>query len=127
MNQPHNHLELRNDLCKGSIFLLENVSLKCHYLQVDCTSLAEITSVGKLIFLRCQRNRIQTCWCFNHRWLCSVRSSTAHIKRGRARCCGGRGTFEKHGWKRGQWSNHVIPRLHRSTSAALVMTNLCTQ
>lgn len=51
MNQPHNDMELRNDLGKGSVFLLENVSLKRYYLQVDCTSISEITAVGELILL----------------------------------------------------------------------------
>lgn len=51
MNQPHNDLQLRNDLRNGSVFLLENVSLKCYYLHVDCTSISEMTSVGELMLL----------------------------------------------------------------------------
>lgn len=42
-------LELRNDLRKGSIFLFENVSLKCYYLRADCTSISKITPACKLV------------------------------------------------------------------------------
>lgn len=98
MNQPHNDLELRNDLRKRIHLLLENVSFKCYCLQADCTSISEIVSVGKLILLCCWRSCIQICWCFNHHWLCLLRSSAAHINRSRTCCCGGRGTFEQRGF-----------------------------
>lgn len=43
MNQPHNDLDLRNDLHKGSGFLYENVSLKRNYLPADDTSVSELS------------------------------------------------------------------------------------
>lgn len=104
---------------KGSVFLFENVSLKRYYLQVDCASISEIAPAGKPILLRYWRNSNT----LGSQQSLPMFTGIMHQKK-EAEHVVVEG-FERHGFllavvtgKRGQWNNHIILRLHRSTSAA---------
>lgn len=106
---------------KGSVFLFENVSLKRYYLQVDCASISEIAPAGKPILLRYWRNSNT----LGSQQLLPMFTGIMHQKK-EAEHVVVEG-FERHGFllavvtgKRGQWNNHIILRLHRSTSAAQI-------
>ena len=111
---------------KGSVFLFENVSLKLYYLQVDCAAISEIAPAGKLILLLYWRNSNTL---VSQQSLAMFTEIMHHPpplqkKKKEAEHVVVKG-FERHGFllavvtrKRGQWNNHIILRLHRSTSAA---------
>lgn len=121
MNQPHNDLELRNDLRKGSGFLFEKrfirVLLPARWLHAGFR--------GKLVLLWCRRKSIHICF------LAALTVFTAVVllqnmllwrQRNLWKACFTKGSGR---WKRGHWNNHIILPpplllllLHRYTSVA---------